>query len=380
MADVNNPNLFSIWQAWCVRYRDHQRILDDLFRVYECAPDSFGARLLKIQNDGSLLQGALADHSMQCASFPREALAWGWRVTSFSGLMAHVGHTKLITKTKDDSDVSDSLDEATLSAEINLINEVEIIPSAEPILSVFNYPLREIPASEAGTCVHTILERWFEETPSELDSLVLMEQIICGVMSEVGLSDRWLPVLISMLSHTIYSIMPPLSCALADILPASRLSEMEFTFPLNAFSAGSFRSVLRHADYGLPAIFYDAMDQWSFRDISGFMRGYIDLIVEVDEKYFVIDYKTNYLGDSMESYNDSAMSAAIAQHHYYVQYVLYCVAVHRHLRQRMVGYNYNLHFGGVLYLFVRGLGGAGEHGIYFYRPSWDLICALDQLF
>ena len=72
----------------------------------------------------------------------------------------------------------------------------------------------------------------------------------------------------------------------------------------------------------------------------------------------------------------------MAHHHYFLQYHLYVVAVHRYLEARLPGYDYDAHFGGVFYLFVRGMApGRGENaGVFTDRPSRALVLALSALF
>ena len=68
------------------------------------------------------------------------------------------------------------------------------------------------------------------------------------------------------------------------------------------------------------------------------------------------------------------------EHDYVLQYLLYSVALHRHLERSLVGYDFDAHFGGVFYLFLRGL--AVEHepgcGVFFDRPARTIIQAVSR--
>ena len=64
---------------------------------------------------------------------------------------------------------------------------------------------------------------------------------------------------------------------------------------------------------------------------------------------------------------------------YVLQYHLYCVALHRHLRRTLRGYDYEEHFGGIFYLFLRGVDGSGKTGVYRDRPTLALVEDLDGL-
>lgn len=80
-------------------------------------------------------------------------------------------------------------------------------------------------------------------------------------------------------------------------------------------------------------------------------------------------------------YTQSAMVEAMIDHRYDLQYQLYSLALHRYLKQRVPNYQYDIHFGGVYYLFLRGIDKAeSNNGIFYYRPEPEFIDAFDQLF
>lgn len=85
------------------------------------------------------------------------------------------------------------------------------------------------------------------------------------------------------------------------------------------------------------------------------MKGFIDLIYEYNGRYYIVDYKSNDLGSAFSDYTFEAMLNEMAEHHYYLQFLIYCVALHRYLKMRLPGYDWHQHFGGVQYLFLRGM-------------------------
>lgn len=111
------------------------------------------------------------------------------------------------------------------------------------------------------------------------------------------------------------------------------------------------------------------------------LKGFIDLVIRWQGRYYLIDYKSNYLGPDGAAYSPEAMIQAMCQHRYDLQYQLYSLALHRYLRQRIVDYDYQHHFGGVIYLFLRGIDPAiPGQGIFTTRPDPALIAGLDALF
>ena len=110
------------------------------------------------------------------------------------------------------------------------------------------------------------------------------------------------------------------------------------------------------------------------------MRGFIDLVFEHNGRFYLIDYKSNHLGDKPQDYAADALRPAMQLHKYDLQYLIYTVALHRYLGQRVPGYDYAEHFGGVYYLFLRGMRPGGSYGVYHDRPQQSLIAELDRLF
>jgi exodeoxyribonuclease V beta subunit len=113
--------------------------------------------------------------------------------------------------------------------------------------------------------------------------------------------------------------------------------------------------------------------------LNGMFKGFIDLTFEHDGRYYVADYKSNWLGADDAAYTPQAMEQSILDNRYDLQYVLYLLALHRQLKARLADYDYDRHVGGALYLFLRGTRAASQ-GVFFTRPPRELIERLDRLF
>jgi exodeoxyribonuclease V beta subunit len=113
--------------------------------------------------------------------------------------------------------------------------------------------------------------------------------------------------------------------------------------------------------------------------MSGIFKGFIDLSFEHQGKYYVLDYKSNYLGDSDDAYTQENMQASIIEHRYDLQFVIYLVALHRLLKQRLVNYDYDSDVGGCIYYFLRGYKSQSQ-GIFSVKPPLSLIEAVDDIF
>ena len=105
------------------------------------------------------------------------------------------------------------------------------------------------------------------------------------------------------------------------------------------------------------------------------MKGFMDMAFQFQNRFYVLDWKSNFLGSRLEDYGQEAMAAAMKDEYYIIQYHIYTVALNQYLHLRLPGYNYETHFGGVYYMFLRGVDPdrGTDFGIYRERPSEDFI-------
>lgn len=150
--------------------------------------------------------------------------------------------------------------------------------------------------------------------------------------------------------------------------------EMEFWFGVRQVDLRALDAlVCRHTLDGAPRA--ALLPQ----QLNGMLKGFIDLVFEHGGRYYVADYKSNWLGPRDADYTPAALRDAVLQHRYELQYVLYVFALHRLLRSRLADYDYERHVGGAVYLFLRGHAAPGQ-GLHCERPPKALIDALDVLF
>ena len=110
-----------------------------------------------------------------------------------------------------------------------------------------------------------------------------------------------------------------------------------------------------------------------------FLKGFIDLVFVHQGRFYVVDYKSNHLGFDEADYQSEQLNAAMIEHDYPLQYLIYSLALHRYLRLRLPDYEPEKHLGGVYYLFIRGMKPEwGQAGIFYDKPSIDLLEKLDH--
>ncbi|KRE97024.1 hypothetical protein ASG87_00185 [Frateuria sp. Soil773] len=255
-------------------------------------------------------------------------------------------------------DVADALD--------TLLPEAAPVP-AHPELAA----LAAIRGADIGNALHAMFEHRVVGEP-----MTRQLELIDRELREAGvpLDERERPATIQRLARRLQAnldatLLPGL--ALGAVPPECQLAEMEFHYVLDDASMAGLRDAC--ARHGEPALVpFTAAGR-----LRGRMTGKIDLILEHDGRYYVLDYKSNYLGDRVDGYLPAALGAAMDAHQYRFQALLYTVAVDRMLRQRLPGYRRERHLGEAIYLFVRAVGLAPEAGIWRHRFDDALIDAAD---
>ncbi|MBN2526582.1 MAG: UvrD-helicase domain-containing protein [Deltaproteobacteria bacterium] len=232
-----------------------------------------------------------------------------------------------------------------------------------------------------GNLVHDILERrmTLADETAPLKNTVREMLVKYGFADEMPLADttRWIAdILKTPLIHNGV-------CTL-ETLNGVCVPEMEFVMPVAR--GATFSNVRLSAAMGINAKgafadYVQTVRELPFSPLFGHLKGFIDLVFEHDGRYFIADYKTNDLGTQKENYAPDALQTDMAHHHYFLQYHLYTLALHRYLRHHLTSYAYETHFGGVLYLYVRGISSitGPQYGIWYDCPPLTRVAALDAL-
>ncbi len=163
------------------------------------------------------------------------------------------------------------------------------------------------------------------------------------------------------------------SFSLSTIPAGSCLKEMEFDFMVPPLR---LRQILEVIANHIPARF-------SLTDnsvLEGFMNGFIDLFFEHEGRYYILDWKSNYLGNDLSYYTGESLESAMTTNNYHLQYLIYTLAAHKFLKSRLGNqYRYDRHFGGAFYAFLRGVRAHTGSGIFYTKPPAEIILKLDEL-
>ena len=254
----------------------------------------------------------------------------------------------------------------------------------------------------AGSCLHRIFEQLDtspEIGPEKLD----LDEICREALEDFGIDGDWRSVARTMVERTRAMRLhePEREGPGGEVGPDGasravraggfrldgpirRLVELEFHFPVEGLDRD--RLAARLVEHGYPDPFARPARNEAIESppppIHGFLRGYIDLVVEHAGRWYVLDYKSNWLGPGPGSYAPEALAVTMCAGGYTFQSLIYLVALHRYLTVRLPGYEYERHVGGAFYLFVRGIDPAAgtRRGVYFDRPSAACLHALDDCF
>jgi exodeoxyribonuclease V beta subunit len=316
------------------------------------------------------------------------AIDTSWRRTSYSGLI-RAAEAAPVSSEPETVELDDEV------AEIPLVSAVlgEDVPS----------PMAELPTgAKFGTLVHAVLETadpFAADLAAELEKQIREHSVWWPVDVEAAqLAAAMVPM------HD--TPLGPLAdgLTLRQIGLRDRMREMEFEFPLAGGDVRGAAPDIRLTDVGtllrehLPND--DPLASYAGRltgaalggqPLKGYLSGSVDAVLRIGERYVVVDYKTNWLGDparplTAADYAQPRLVEAMLHSDYPLQALLYSVVLHRFLRWRLPGYAPEKHLGGVQYLFVRGMCGpdtpvvdAHPAGVFSWQPPASLIAAVSEV-
>jgi exodeoxyribonuclease V beta subunit len=229
-----------------------------------------------------------------------------------------------------------------------------------------------------GNALHAALETidfakwrdWDGAAPPPGEEDALRRALGANGYVDDGLAGGLAP-LTELIRATINARLPE-GARLADIAPSDRRAEIEFHFALHPVAVGRLIAFLH--EHG---VLLDREGFGARMRLEGLMTGRIDLVYLHDGRAYLVDYKSNRLPD----YSAETLAEAVRDSEYDLQYLIYTLALHRWLRFRRADYDYDAHFGGVRYLFCRGLDPSrtDSPGIFAARPSRAFVEKLDAL-
>ncbi|RKR72805.1 DNA helicase/exodeoxyribonuclease V beta subunit [Otariodibacter oris] len=286
------------------------------------------------------------------------------QVTSFTAL--HSQHSYLLQK--NDGILPLAVNDEALDYDKTAQESVDVEQDNDEFIEYS--PYRFPHSTKVGNILHRFLELCDFTQPIDEDKVL-------SVCEQLGLSEEWVEPTIAWFNAILATPFGEQPFALNQIGSHKRLNEWQFYLRLSNEKA---LSKLNHLLKKYSPLAKNAPDLQLFQ-LEGFVRGFVDCFIEVDGKFYIIDYKSNYLGHLPQDYQLENIEKKMIQYRYDLQYILYTLAAHRYLKSRLGdNYHYAQHFGGVAYLFLRGMDGTPQSGVFFEKPSEHLIEEMDALF
>ena len=318
---------------------------------------------------GLSYQAPAASNAAKDALAPKRPHHSLWWTASFSAITRG-----LVSESKRDEAIADAMTDA-------ISDQMDDLPSPAPSPEDIS-PWQSFPAgARYGTLLHDLLE-WLSQNQwpiADKHAPAWAQQawgnLLARKSSWMQLDDASRAQLEPWLQAVVHTPLPLENLGAAPLTLSALTTdhmwpEMEFNLNVGQLSATTLDAHIQaHVLQGLPR---PALQS---RVMQGMLTGSLDLVLQHDGHYWVVDYKSNKL----PSYDSAALQDAVLHKRYDVQYVLYTLALHRLLKSRLPGYDYARHMGGAVYLFLRGVHTEGA-GVHVDRPPQALIEALDDLF
>jgi exodeoxyribonuclease V beta subunit len=299
-----------------------------------------------------------------------------WWLSSFSALSRNLRHGGVSTPDRDS--------EGLLNKDVTNFNSDD---------KVLRFQLAK--GAHSGNLLHDIFEESNFKDSNDINSN-LLESIKWPLVKYGELASGYNEIdLVAWLDEILTT---PLSSSddntnsysLSEITTHKTLRESEFYFPMESANVTALEELLtdhrisnRVSEDNKNQGHVNAVRLPSYKTLKGMMHGFIDLVFEKNDKYYVCDYKSSHLGDKFGDYNQVALRHNIEGNYYDLQYLIYSLALHRHLKQNVVDYDATQHFGGVFYLYLRGMTNDERHhgaGVYYQHISSNELNQLDTLF
>lgn len=284
-----------------------------------------------------------------------------WRITSFTSIEQAHRRQNYFTESAgkkhavfDDAKDYDSQNAIEMSTALLNENESNIL---------------DLPrGKQVGTALHRHFENCYFSDLANTEEIDKLRQSLQLDETFTEPLQNWL----QQISHTPLS--HEIGIALADLANKDCIKEMPFYLAIREhFDVEAF-------NHALKAHHHLSSEPLQFEQIQGMVRGSIDLVFRHNGKYYLVDYKSNFLGSTLADYNQEALKKEMLHSHYDWQYLIYTLAVHRYLQSVVPHYDYARDFGGVFYLFLRGMNGEPQSGVFYDHPSVELITELDGVF
>ncbi len=333
-------------------------IREDLIRLSNQSDGAIDIIPLPLDNGAKLLTGADIKENISFRRFSGK-IDTSWKISSFSHLISQRASDQELP----DRDAVHPLQKPLTDRDLDLSINTDI----------FSFPK----GTRAGIFFHDIFEHLDFAAGNSEDNI----RLVAEKLAAYGFESKWQKPICAMIDNVL-SIPLEISkttLRLSSVQCNDRINEMEFYFPLKPVTPRGLKKIFEN--YGgidLQDGFPDRLETLNFSLTKGFIKGYIDMVFYHKGRFWLVDWKSNFLGTCVEDYGKDALAEIMNNDFYILQYHLYTLSLYQYLQLRFPDFSYEKHFGGVFYIFIRGVDPVKgpEFGIYKDLPNTGLIKAL----
>jgi exodeoxyribonuclease V beta subunit len=320
---------YSVVRKTLVRLKEEQMVIN---KIGYAIPPSY--------NPKNSYQSEFSSRTPVYSPLPQISLKdKNWQMTSYSSLNPE--HTPVVSRNSITEDLHSELD---------------------------RFVFKDLPrGAHIGNLLHLIFEK-IDFSDEKYWSSTIDKAVRAHIPSA---GEKWITLLTELIRQIVRAKIPAgdVSFSLNEIAKSQRLNELEFDLPLTLFNTSDFMQLPSPVPLRMRAI----------SELEGILNGKIDLFFEHKGRYYLLDWKSNFLGSSLNDYTNENIFQSMEQHNYFLQYHLYTLTLYRYLTQRLKGFDYDRDFGGVAYVYMRGVRADSSNGIYFHKPELQLILKMESL-
>ena len=355
--DISKENLLTSLRE-DVSKKNEEDLLQDLKQLSTRSEGSIEIVSLPLGESMEFLTGEGNKEELICRHFSGK-IDTTWKISSFSHLISQ----RAMDSELPDRDVYQDLFTPRPESDLKLYKKE----------TIFSFPK----GTRAGIFFHDVFEHLDFAGSCAKERI----ELISNKLKEYRFESKWQKPVCAMVDNvlSVPLCVNKTTLMLSSVQCRNRINEMEFYFPLRPLLPDRLRKIF--ADCGgidLVADFPDRLGKLSFSLTKGFMKGYIDMVFYEKNRFWLVDWKSNFLGNNVEDYGKNALNSVMSRDFYILQYHLYVLALHQYLQLRIPDFSYERHFGGVFYIFIRGVDPdkGPEFGIYKDIPDATLVDAL----
>ncbi|CAL4322850.1 exodeoxyribonuclease V subunit beta [Buchnera aphidicola] len=242
-------------------------------------------------------------------------------------------------------------------------NKIHKLKKYNNIINIHNFPKGKI----YGAFLHKILQKInFHKK--------INQKFLSDCIKKIQISEKWIPIIKVWVENILSMPLKKNSnMKLMNMNNNNSIKEFQFSLPIKKkITKIKLKEFFKKHDYNYKNI--------NITNIQGMLNGSIDLVVLWEKKYYLIDYKSNWLGENNQCYNKENIQNEIINNQYDLQYQIYSLALHKYLKIKVSNYSFNNHFGGIFYIFIRSIEkNCKNNGIFFILPKKSFINNLYKL-